>query len=215
MNKQEGFTLVEISIVLVIIGLILGAVFVGGQTLIANTKTTGTITLIKDLSGAVADFKSRYHYLPGDLPSAHEDISAINSGDICDISLNGTIGNGLIDTTAEIGCVSKELVLAGFIKGSATGIVSPLNAGTTPDVFVLANSLSATFGTTYKFGIPNLPPVMVQNVIEIQGIPCDAANGIDSKIDDGDTQKGNVRSYPPCIPGASGVPATTTLDVAF
>ena len=204
MNKHSGFTLVEISIVLVIIGLILGAVFVCGQTLIANTKTTGTITLIKDLSGAVADFKSRYHYLPGDLPMAGDDISGISGA--CNIATStAKIGNGLIDTDAEKNCVAEHLVLAGFIKGNTTGIVSPLNAGTTPDVFVLATSKALV--TTF--------PATVQNVIEIQGIPCDAANAIDSKIDDGDTQKGNVMSYPPCIPGASGAPATTTLDVAL
>ena len=207
MHKQEAFTLVEISIVLVIIGLILGAVFVGGQTLIANTKTTGTITLIKDLSGAVADFKSRYHYLPGDLPNAHEDISGIASGDPCDIAPNGTIGDGLIDTDAEKNCVAVHLVLAGFIKGSPTGIVSPLNAGTIPDVFVRATPVTG------------FPPT-VQNVIEIQGIPCDAAIVIDNKIDDGFTYSGNVMTNPPCQPvPPSTVPVPpltiTTLDVGL
>ncbi len=205
MNKDTGFTLVEISIVLVIIGLILGAAFVGSQTLITNTKTTGTITLIKDLSGAVSDFKSRYHYLPGDLPKAGDDISSVGACDIATSVLK--IGDGLINTQPEIDCAPKELVLAGFVKGNATaaGFVSPLNPGTSPDVFVLATSLAAvtTFSST------------VQNVIEISGLPCDVANTIDSKIDDGDTQNGNVRSNPPCIPGASGVPATTTLDIAL
>ena len=203
-NKHTGFTLVEISIVLVIIGLILGGLFVGGQTLIANTKTTGTITLIKDLSGAISDFKSRYHYLPGDLPKAGDDIPGVSSGCNIDTSISN-IGDGLIDMNAEISCVAEHLVLAGFIKGSATGIVSPLNAGTTSDVFVLATSKASV--TTF--------PATVQNVIEIRGIPCDAANAIDSKIDDGDTRTRNVMSNPPCIPGASGVPATTTLDVGL
>ena len=198
MNKQEGFTLVEISIVLVIIGLILGAVFVGGQTLIANTRTTSTISLIKDLSGAVADFKSRYHYLPGDLPKAGDDIPGVSSG--CNIATStSNIGDGLIDMNAEISCVAEHLVLAGFIKGSATGIVSPLNAGTTPDVFVLATSKASV--TTF--------PATVQNVIEIQNIPLDAAQAIDNKIDDGILGSGNVIA-------ASGVDAThVTLDVGL
>jgi prepilin-type N-terminal cleavage/methylation domain-containing protein len=203
MYKQAGFTLVEISIVLVIIGLILGAVFVGGQTLIANTKTTGTITLIKDLSGAVADFKSRYHYLPGDLPKASDDISGA-----CNIDTStAKIGNGLIDTPQEINCVPSELILAGFVKGSptATGFVSPLNNGSLPDVFVKVANMTAV--TTF--------PNTVQNVIEIVGIPCETANGIDGKIDDGDTSKGNVMSNPPCVSGASGVPPTTVLDVGL
>lgn len=220
MNKQNGFTLVEISIVLVIIGLILGAVMLSGTVVIGNTKTTGTISLIKDLSGAVADFKNRYHYLPGDLPKAGDDIPGITgqtfAGHSCNIAAgNGTIGDGQIDTTDERDCVAVELVQAGFIKGSTTGILSPFNGSTTPDVFVLANSLCATFVTAYKFGTPTLTPFSVQNVIEIQNIPCDAAIAIDSKIDDGDTTKGNARSNPACINGASGIPATTTLDVAL
>ena len=206
-NKHAGFTLVEISIVLVIIGLILGAVFVGGQTLIANTKTTGTITLIKDLSGAISDFKSRYHYLPGDLPNAIQDKDI--SGITCD---NGN-GDGLITKTPkdEVSCVAQHLVLGGFIKGSMTGIVSPLNNGSLPDVFVMAAKIS-----TVNLAAAKPFPITVQNVIEIKNIPCDAANAIDSKIDDGDTTAGIVISQPPCVSsGASGVPAVTTLDVAL
>jgi prepilin-type N-terminal cleavage/methylation domain-containing protein len=141
MLKSKGFTLVEISIVLVIIGLILGAVFVGAQVLIATTKNTGTVTLIKDLSGAIIGFKSRYHYLPGDLPSAAQDIQNISTGATgCDIVPPfAGIGNGLIDAN-EQKCVVEELVLSGFMKGSssAPGFISPLNQGTTPDVIVLS-----------------------------------------------------------------------------
>ena len=195
---------------LVIIGLILGAVFVGGQTLIANTKTTGTITLIKDLSGAISDFKSRYHYLPGDLPSATQDISGITAGDACNIAPgNGTIGNGLIDfgtNPSESTCAVKELVLAGFVKGSATatGFVSPLNPGTLPDVFVMkAADSQVNVAVTNKF------QPTVQNVIEIQNIPLDAAQAIDNKIDDGILGSGNVIA-------ASGVDAThVMLDVGL
>lgn len=210
MNKQVGFTLVEISIVLVIIGLILGGVFVGDQALIANTKATGTVKLITDLSGAINDFKSRYHYLPGDLPKAHDDIAGIASGSTCDIATStAKIGDGLIDTDIEKNCVTVQLVLAGFIKGNAAGIVSPLNAGSTPDVFVRATQ---AFDTTPA--VTSFPPT-VQNVIEIQGIPCDAANAIDGKIDDGDTTNGNVMSNPACVDSGSGMPATTTLYVGL
>ena len=197
MNKQIGFTLVEISIVLVIIGLILGGVVVGGKALIANTKATGTVKLITDLSGAINDFKSRYHYLPGDLPTASQDIQGIT----CD---NGN-GNGLIEKTPdEVSCVSQHLVLGGFIKGSATGIVSPLNNGSLPDVFVMAAKISAV-----NVAAVNPFPATVQNVIEISNIPLDAANAIDSKIDDGTLGSGNVMA-------ASGVDAThVTLDVGL
>ena len=211
MRKQKGFTLVEISIVLVIIGLILGAVFVGGQALINNTRITGTITLIKDLTGAISSFKGRYHYLPGDLPLAGADIQNISAG--CNIAITTAgIGNGLIDSAVERQCVVEELVRAAFMKGrpTDTGFSSPLNQGAIPDVTVRWVNNSAVYLLS-----PTLFPPSVLNVIEIQNIPCDAANAIDSRIDDGVTTTGNVMSNPPCIIGASGIPATTTLDVGL
>ena len=204
MNKQTGFTLIELSIALVIIGLILSMIVIKSGVLVGDTKTTSTITLIKDLSGAVIDFKSRYHYLPGDLPKASDDISGVTIGSACD---SGN-GNGLIDdTTNEIPCVAEHLVLAGLIKGNTTGIFSPFdNNQTNPDVFVMsAKTSQVNVAATNAFALT------VQNVIEIKNIPCEAANTIDSKIDDGDTTKGNVRIEPAC----TATNAITTLDVAI
>ena len=203
MNKQAGFTLIELSIALVIIGLILSIIVIKSGVLVGDTKTTSTITLIKDLSGAVIDFKSRYHYLPGDLPKAGDDIPNVST--TCNIAAStSNIGNGLIDNSTESACATEELVLAGFIKGKTSGIFSPFNNGITPDVLVMSASASKVFAT-------NPFPPTVQNVIEISNYPCDAANEIDSKIDDGVTTSGNVRIEPACA-----LPSDiTTLDVAI
>ena len=202
MNKQAGFTLIELSIALVIIGLILSIIVIKSGVLIGDTKTTSTITLIKDLSGAVSGFKSRYHYLPGDLPKASDDISGVTIGSACD---SGN-GNGLIDNN-EIPCVAEHLVLAGLIKGNTTGIFSPLdNNQTEPDVFVMSASKSKV-----NEAATNPFPPTVQNVIEIRKFPCEAANAIDSKIDDGVSTSGNVRIEPACA-----LPSDiTTLDLAI
>ena len=204
MNKEIGFTLIELSIALVIIGLILSMIVIKSGVLVGDTKTTSTITLIKDLSGAVIDFKSRYHYLPGDLPKASDDISGVTIGSACD---SGN-GNGLIDdTTNEIPCVAEHLVLAGFIKGTTTGIFSPFdNNQTNPDIFVMSASKSKV-----NVAATNAFPSSVLNVIEISNIPCDAAYAIDSKIDNGVTTSGNVRVEPACATST----ATTTLDIAI
>ena len=203
MNRQAGFTLIELSIALVIIGLILSIIVIKSGVLVGDTKTTSTITLIKDLSGAVIDFKSRYHYLPGDLPKAGDDIPNVST--TCNIAAStSNIGNGLIDNSTESACAAEELVLAGFIKGKTSGIFSPFNNGITPDVLVMSASASKVFAT-------NPFPPTVQNVIEISNYPCDAANEIDSKIDDGVTTSGNVRIEPACA-----LPSDiTTLDVAI
>ena len=216
MNKQEGFTLIEISIVLVIIGLILGAVSLRSGSVIGGAKTADTVALIKDLSAAINDFRSRYHYLPGDMPKASDDISGIVSGSTCDlITATASIGNGQIDTNGEIGCVAEHLVQAGLIKGekrgSATlnGIYTKNNMGSASDVSVLARSQGKIQTTTYPFS------ATIQNVIEISGLPCETAMGLDSKMDDGNFATGNIRaSVSTCTPGGTNDPVPY-LDIAL
>ena len=68
MNK--GFTLIELSIVLVIIGLLTGGILVG-QSLIASARLQSFVSQMNQLDAAVALFKSNYRYLPGDAGVAH------------------------------------------------------------------------------------------------------------------------------------------------
>lgn len=65
MNK--GFTLIEISIVLVIIGLISGITLVG-KSLIDSSVILSQINQISRYNSAVTTFKLKYGYLPGDIP---------------------------------------------------------------------------------------------------------------------------------------------------
>lgn len=65
--NKSGFTLIELSIVLVIIGLIVGGVLVG-QDLIAAAKVRAQISQIEQYQTAVNTFKLKYGYLPGDIP---------------------------------------------------------------------------------------------------------------------------------------------------
>src|ERR1700685_4461522 len=64
-KHQSGFTLVEIAIVLVIIGLLLGGVL-KGQELIFNSKVKATFNLSREMSAAVNSYIDRYGQLPGD-----------------------------------------------------------------------------------------------------------------------------------------------------
>lgn len=200
MHRNNGFTLIEIAIVLVIVGLLLSAIMLRSETVIGNTKTTGTITLIKDLNSAINDFKTRYHYLPGDMPSAGADINNISAS--CNIATStGSIGDGQVNTTAEVGCVAEHLVRAGLIKGDIVGIVSP-NSATTPDVFFTARR---TVGA-------NPPTFSAINEIQLTNQPCDTAKAIDSKLDDGDFSTGNIRASVATCSSGDPVPY---LDIAL
>lgn len=68
-KKIEGFTLVEIAIVIVIIGLIIGGV-VGGQSLIQSTKRNSVIKEYNSFKIAINAFKLEYDSLPGDMRDA-------------------------------------------------------------------------------------------------------------------------------------------------
>ncbi len=63
-----GFTLIELSIVLVIIGLIVGGVLVG-KDLIKSSEIRAQIKQIEEFKIAINNFKGKFGYLPGDMPS--------------------------------------------------------------------------------------------------------------------------------------------------
>jgi len=65
---KKGFTLVELSIVLVIVGILIGGILVG-QTLIDSSKITAQVAQFQQFDAAVNAFRSKYKYLPGDAPA--------------------------------------------------------------------------------------------------------------------------------------------------
>src|SRR5450631_3504157 len=90
MRKQSGFTLIEIAIVLVIIGLLLGGVL-KGQELIQSARTRNLISTDDGIKAAFFGFQDRFRAYPGDYTQATQNIAGVAAGS------NGN-GNGQIQT---------------------------------------------------------------------------------------------------------------------
>src|SRR5579884_85366 len=69
-NVLTGFTLIELSIVLVIIGLIIAGILTG-RDLIDAAAQRAQITQIERYNTAVRTFQNKYGYIPGDIPDPY------------------------------------------------------------------------------------------------------------------------------------------------
>jgi prepilin-type N-terminal cleavage/methylation domain-containing protein len=95
-GKRAGFTLIELSIVLVIIGLIVGGVLVG-QSLISAAEVRAQITQIEKYNSAVNTFRGKFNAIPGDMNAATAQQYGFAIGSGCNGSIGRRDGNGLLD----------------------------------------------------------------------------------------------------------------------
>jgi len=92
-TTKNGFTLIELSIVLVVIGLIVGGVLVG-QNLITAAEVRATITQVEKYNTAANTFRGKFGYLPGDInPTAAQQFGFAARGTLC----GEGDGNGVIE----------------------------------------------------------------------------------------------------------------------
>ena len=68
-HPRAGFTLVELSIVLVIVSVVIAGVFIG-KNLLRNAELRKVVTEYEQFKSAVKSFQEKYHYIPGDMPTA-------------------------------------------------------------------------------------------------------------------------------------------------
>ncbi len=101
--KNEGFTLVEMSIVLIIIGLLIGGVL-KGQELLVNAGIKSTMSQVKNYQAATNTFYDTYGNYPGDISGALYKIPACAQLPTCagaGGNANGIIGNVLTDWSSQ------------------------------------------------------------------------------------------------------------------
>ena len=192
----QGFTLIELAIVATIIGLIL-VVVLQGQSLIDTSQSQAVQIAVKDLATAMSQFRDRYGYLPGDIPNATTQVPGVVAGS-CSVTANGN-GDGQIDA-AEIPCVNTHLFQAGLIKGGAAATTIIASGGK----IITIRTAARTASPVSSF------PSSTRNVIEIWNVPCQIAQDLDAKTDDGNFATGNTRAtVASCVVGGANDPVAT------
>jgi prepilin-type N-terminal cleavage/methylation domain-containing protein len=179
-SRHNGFTLVEVAIVIVILGLLLAGV-IKGQEIILQRKTQATFQLARELSAAINAYMDRYGQLPGDDPHAAARFPGavprpVNGNGDGVISY-GNCGSGF--STAE-GCQALyEMRLAGLLPGSgASSVRSPL--GGQADI--------GPAGTFFPDGGKGPVLVFYPGTLTMMN-----ASAIDSTFDDGNPATGSFR----------------------
>src|ERR1700748_2076667 len=104
-RQQSGFTLVEIAIVLVIIGLLLGGIL-KGQELINSARVKNLANDFRVVPTYIYAYQDKYRALPGDDAAVTTHVTGATAA-----TTPGTVGNGVIEGTWDSATVTDESFL--------------------------------------------------------------------------------------------------------
>lgn len=171
LKGQGGFTLVELAIVLVIIGLILGAVL-KGQEMINNAKMKRAYNEVREVSAAVYTYYDKYGKYPGDDNAANPRWAVASNGN-ADGLINGGLTFTCTSNATETCALWQDLRLANILTGS--GVTNPSNP--------YGGSIAVGYDTEQG---------VAANWIAIQNVPYDVCQMLDQQNDDGQYNTGSI-----------------------
>jgi prepilin-type N-terminal cleavage/methylation domain-containing protein len=205
MKNNSAFTLVELAIVIVIIGLLVGGVL-AGQELVRQAKISAQIKQIEQFNSAALTFKAKYNFIPGDLPSSHANKFSLSSigSHTGDGQLNDYLGNiPNLHAYAEPIAFMQNLSQAKLIKAYLRMVANDYSVGKTFLEAEIGSGGIAAIGLpdgVYYFIGPTKrnddganSAAFIQSANTPALTPSDAS-GIDSKIDDGNPGTGIFRT---------------------
>jgi prepilin-type N-terminal cleavage/methylation domain-containing protein len=157
-HERAGFTLIELSIVLVIIGLIVGGILVG-QDLIKAAEVRAQVSQIEKYNSAVNTFRSKFQAIPGDMAVATANQFGFATGSGCTGGQGARDGNGFLDGySSPTQLVQGEGEVMLFFQDLSSAVAGNLIDGQFPGSGAVTNfclaggaalSLSTSPGTTY------------------------------------------------------------------
>jgi len=219
-DREAGFTLVELAVVMIIIGLLIGGVL-KGQELIANAQVAATVAQVKAFDAATTTFRDMFDSMPGDMLNANTRLPNCNAGTGCVVAAAAGLGNRRVDGAAAdpfAGGPSAEMV-AFWWQMNAADLVSGIDP-TRPGLGWGAQFPAAKIGGGWSAGYfagnatmtnqvggaaPNVRAghyLGLYNSLDAAGNPAAMDNAgfitpnqafrIDSKLDDGVPSSGSV-----------------------
>jgi prepilin-type N-terminal cleavage/methylation domain-containing protein len=193
-QRQSGFTLIEIAIVLVIIGLLLGGIL-KGQELINSARVKNLATDFRNIPLFIYAYQDKFRALPGDDPAAKKHLG--------DAAVERTIadgaGNGFIDGSWDSAAATESFIFWQHVR--LAGLV-PGNTDVTATDYRPTNSAGGLIGI--QSGTDTNPPMVDKNNEPIKGAYIICSDGIlgklakqlDIQMDDGNTDTGSMLAVP-------------------
>lgn len=213
-TKEAGFTLVELAIVLVIIGLIIGGVLVG-QDLIKAAEIRSTTADIERYNAAANTFRNKYNGLPGDLRASRAEQFGMTDRDG---SAGHGDGNGVMEgcdaAVVNLGCetalfwvdlTEAQLIADAFTEADDGPAISLTGVDEIADYLPSAPLRDSAFISVFPQGGRNYYAIASFSATAADGLQTFSTAGtqalsaleasqLDDKIDDGIPTTGTVRA---------------------
>jgi len=198
-HKQSGFTLIEIAIVLVIIGLLLGGVL-KGQELINSAKVKNMANDFKNIPIFIYGYQDKFKALPGDDGNV---ANHVTGGELCTPAATANhcvLNNGLIDGAWNSEVVADEsfvfwnhVRLAGMLTGS-TSIAAADYLPTNSNGGRIGVQSNVNFTTITKNAADTASLITGTYIVCSTGILGKFVKHLDSTLDNGDPDTGSMRA---------------------